>query len=58
MINNREKFIDIDDSFSGKVQNANKTESESCGRGTIAFLVKESNQVNRKIILKSALFIP
>ena len=28
MINNGEMFIDIDDSFSGKVQNANKTESE------------------------------
>ena len=51
-------FIDIDDSFSGKVQNANKTESEICGRGTVAFLVKDSNQVNRKIILENALFIP
>ena len=51
-------FIDIDDSFSGKVLNANKTESEICGRGTVAFLVKDSNQVNRKIILENALFIP
>ena len=58
MINNREIFIDINDSFSGKVQNANKTESEICGRGTVAFLVKDSNQVNRKIILENALFIP
>ena len=58
VINNREMFIDIDDSFSGKVQNANKTESEICGRGTNAFLVKDSNQVNRKIILENALFIP
>ena len=51
-------FIDIDDNFSGKVQNANKTESEICGRGTVAFLVKDSNQVNRKIILENALFLP
>ena len=51
-------FIDVDDSFSGKVLNANKTESEICGRGTVAFLVKDSNQVHRKIILESALFIP
>ena len=58
MINNREMFIDIDDSFSGKVQNANKTESEICGRGTVAFLVKDSNQVNRTIVLENALFIP
>ena len=58
MINNREMFIDIDDSFSGKVQNANKSESEICGRGRVAFLVKDSNQVNRKIILENALFIP
>ena len=57
MINNREKFIDIGNSFSSKVQNANKTESEICGRGTAAFLVKDSNQVNRKIILENALFI-
>ena len=42
MINNREMFI----------------ESEICGRGTVAFLVKDSNQVNRKIILENALFIP
>ena len=40
-------FIDIDDSFSGKVQKANKTESEICGRGKVAFLVKDSNQVKR-----------
>ena len=58
MINNREMFIDIDDSFSGKVQNANKTESEICGRGTVAFLGKDSNQINRKIVLENALFIP
>ena len=58
MINNREMFIDIDDSFSGKVQNANKTESEICERGTVAFLVKDSNQVNRKIVSENALFIP
>ena len=58
MINNREMFIDIDDNFSGKAQNANKTEYEICGRGTVAFLVKDSNQVNRKIILENALFIP
>ena len=58
MINNREMFIDIDDSFSGKVQNANKTESEIYGRGTVAFLVKDSNQVKKKIILENALFIP
>ena len=51
-------FINIDDSFSGKVQNANKIESEICGRGTVAFLVNDSNQVNRKIILENALFIP
>ena len=51
-------FIDIDDSFSGKVQNANKTEFEICGRGTVAFLVKDSNQVNIRIILEKALFIP
>ena len=50
-------FIDIDDSFSGKVQNAYKTESEICGRGTVAFLVK-FNQFNRKFILENALFIP
>ena len=35
-----------------------RTESEICGRGTIAFLVKDSNQVNREIILENALFIP
>ena len=51
-------FIDIDDSFSGKVQNANKTESEICSRGTVAFLVKDSNQVNRKNILENSLFRP
>ena len=51
-------FIDIDYNFSGKVQNANKTESEICGRGTVAFLVKDINQVNRKVILENALFIP
>ena len=51
-------LIDIDHSFSGKVQNANKTESEICGRCTIAFLVEDSNQVNRKIILENALIIP
>ena len=55
MINNREMFIDIDDSFSGKVKNANKTES---GRGTVAFFDRDSNQVNRKLILENALFIP
>ena len=49
--------MDIDNSSSGKVQNANKTESEICGRGTVILLVKESNQVNRKIILENALFI-
>ena len=49
-------FIDIDDSFSGKAQNANKTESEIFGRGTVAFLVKDSNQVNRTVILEKALF--
>ena len=43
MINNKEMFIDIDGSFSGKVQNANKTESEIRGRGIVAFLVKDSN---------------
>ena len=58
MINNRELFIDIDDSFSGKVQNANKTDSEICGRGRVAFLVKDSIHVNRKIILENSLFIP
>ena len=58
MINNKEMFFDIDDSFLGKVLKANKTESEICGRGTVAFLVKDSNQVNRKIILENALFIP
>ena len=57
MINNREMFIDIDDSFSGKVQKANKTESQICGRGTVEFLVKDSNQLNRKSILENALFI-
>ena len=51
-------FIDIDDSFSGKVQNANETESEISGRYTVAFLVRDNNQVNRKIILENALFIP
>ena len=58
MINNKEMFFDIDDSFSGKVLKANKTESEICGRGTVAFLVKDNNQVNRKIILENPLFIP
>ena len=58
MINNGEMFIDIDGSFSGKVQKANKTESEICGRGTIAFLVKDSIQVNRKTISTNTLFIP
>ena len=58
MINNREVVIYIDDSFSRKEQNANKTESVICGRCTVAFLVKNSNQVNRKIILENALFIP
>ena len=56
MISNREMFIDIDDCFSGKVQNVNKTVSEICGRGTVAFLVKDSNQVNRKNFLENALF--
>ena len=57
MINNRETFIDIDDSFSGKVQYANKTESDICCRSTVAVLVKNGNQVNRKILLESALLI-
>ena len=58
MIRNREMFIDIDNSFSGKVKNAKKAESVICGRGTVAFLVKHINQVNSKIILENALFIP
>ena len=58
MIKNREIFIDIDDSFSGKVKNAKKAESVICGRGTVAFLLKHSNQVNSKSILENALFIP
>ena len=58
MIYNREMFIDIEDCFSGKVQYANKTESEICRGGTVAFLVRDSNQVNRKIILENVLFIP
>ena len=58
IINNREMFMDIDNSSSGKRQNANKTESEICGRGLVILLVKESNQVYRKIILENALFIP
>ena len=35
-----------------------KQESVICGRGTVAFLVKNSNQNNRKIILENAWFIP
>ena len=42
----------------GKVQNANKTEADIFGQDTVAFLVKDSHQVNRKIILENALFIP
>ena len=51
-------FTDIGDCFSGKLQNGNKTESEICGRGTVAFLVKDSNHVKIKMILENALFIP
>ena len=58
MIKDKSTFANLDENFSGIIQNANKTHSAILGKGDVEFFAKNSNEELKKIVLKDALFVP
>ena len=48
MIKDKNLFVELDQSFSETVENANKTESKFLSKGTVEFFVKDSQGNSKK----------
>ena len=48
MIKDKNLFVELDQSFSETVENANKTESKVLGKGRVEFFVKDCQENSKK----------
>ena len=58
MIKDKNLFIELDQSFSETVENANKTESKVLGKGRVEFFVKDCQGNSKKISMNDYFYVP
>ena len=58
MIKDKNLFVELDQSFSETVENANKTESMVLGKGSVEFFVKDVQQNSKKVSMNDNFYVP
>ena len=58
MIKDKNLFVELDQSFSETVENANKTESKVLGKGRVEFFVKDCQGNSKKISMSDCFYVP
>ena len=58
MIKDKNLFVELDQSFSETVENANKTESKVLGKGRGEFFVKDSRLNSKKVSMSDCFYVP
>ena len=58
MIKDKNLFVELDQSFSETVQNANKTESKVLSKGRVEFFVNYSQGNSKKLSISDCFYVP